>query len=96
MTMIKFACALSFGSLMLLGASGCGKSKALLATEEYEKSACACKDATCVTEASKKYAESAKDMSTASSGEAEAITKATTNAASCATKAAMAGVPGAK
>ncbi len=60
-------------------ASGCGKSKALLAAEEYEKTACACKDTTCVTAATTKFSENAKDMATASGGEAEAIAKATTN-----------------
>ena len=76
--------------------SGCGKSKGLLAAEEYQKAACACKDTACITEASKKFAEAAKDMGTASSGEAEAITKATSEATTCATKVAMAGVPGGK
>jgi hypothetical protein len=72
-------------------ASGCGPSKALQAAQEYEKSACACKDTACITDAAKKFGEAAKDMATASSGEADAITKATTEA----TKIAMAGVPGA-
>ncbi|MBK8259383.1 MAG: hypothetical protein IPK82_42850 [Polyangiaceae bacterium] len=85
---------LFFGSLMLFGAAGCGKSKALVAAEEYEKAACACKDAACATEASKAFAAKAQDMATASGGEAEAITKATTAAAACVTKASMAGVPG--
>jgi hypothetical protein len=76
--------------------TGCGKSKALQAAEEYQRAACACKDTACVTEATKKFGEAAKDMGTASSGEADAITKATTEATSCATKIAMAGVPGAK
>jgi hypothetical protein len=94
-TTMKVACALSVGALMVF-ASGCGKSKALLAAEEYQKNACACKDAACVTDASKKFADAAKDMATASSGEAEAITKASTAAAECVTKISMAGVPGAK
>ncbi len=85
---------LGFGAIAAL-ASGCGKSKALMAAEDFQKAACACKDTNCVTEASKKFAEAAKDMGTASSGEADAITKATSEATSCATKIAMAGVPGA-
>jgi len=80
------------GGLLLVGA-GCGKSKALMAVEEYEKDTCACKDAACVAEAAKKYAAHASDMASASSGETEAITKATTHASECATKIAMSGVP---
>ncbi len=83
-----------FGIVMLLGATGCGKSKALMAAEDYEKAACACKDAACATTASKAFADRAADMATASGGEAEAITKATSAAAACVTKAAMSGVPG--
>ena len=89
----KIAFALGFGSMMLV-AAGCGPSKALQAAQEYEKAACACKDATCATDASKKFADRAKDMASASSGESEAITKATTAAAECVTKASMAGIPG--
>ena len=81
---------------MMLFSAGCGKSKALMAAEEYQKAACACKDAKCVTDAAQKFAANAQDMATASSSEADAITKATTAAAECSTKAAMAGVPGAK
>lgn len=95
MKTIKVAFALCFGSVMLLAASGCGKSKALMAAEEYEKAACACKDAACATAASKAFADKAADMATASGGEAEAITKATTAAAGCVTKAAMSGTPAA-
>lgn len=94
MKSMKIAFALCFGSMMLVAATGCGKSKALQSAEEYEKAACACKDATCATEASKKFAERAKDMATASSGETDAITKATAAATECVTKASMAGIPG--
>ncbi len=93
MKTIKIAFALCFGSMMLFAATGCGKSKALLAVEEYEKAACACKDATCATTAAKAFADKSADMATASSGDAEAITKASTAAAACVTKAAMAGMP---
>ncbi len=93
MKSIKIAFALCFGSMMLVTA-GCGKSKALLSAEEYEKAACACKDTTCATDATKKFADRAKDSATASSGEAEAITKATSAATECVTKLAMAGIPG--
>ncbi len=89
----KIAFALCFGSL-LLATTGCGKSKALMAAEEYQKNACECKDVPCVTDASKKYAEHAKEMASASSGEAEAITKASQAAAECVTKISMAGIPG--
>lgn len=93
MKMIKATFALCFGSMMLLAASGCGKSKALMAAEEYEKAACACKDAACATAATKAFSDKAGDMASASGGEAEAITKASTAAAACVTKAAMSGVP---
>lgn len=95
MKTIKIAFALCFGSLML-ATTACGKSKALLAVEEYEQAACACKDVACVTSATKKFSEKASDMATASGGEAEAITKATTNATTCVTKISMAGMPGMK
>jgi hypothetical protein len=93
MKSIKLAFALCSCSL-LLAATGCGKSKAILAAEEYEKSACACKDLACATEASKKFSEHAKEMATMSTGETEAIAKATAAATECVTKASMAGIPG--
>ena len=92
MNMLKIAFALCCGSLML-ATTACGKSKALMAVEEYEQTACACKDAACVSAASKKFSDKAGDMATASSSEAEAISKATTNATTCVTKISMAGVP---
>lgn len=92
MTMMKLVCALGVGSVLVFTA-GCGKSKALLAVEAYEKDTCACKDAACVAAAAKKFSENAKDMATASSGETDAITKATTAATDCALKATMAGIP---
>ena len=79
--------------IALVGA-GCGPSKALQAAQDYEKAACACKDAACATDATKKFAAHASEMASASSGEAEAITKATSAAAQCVTKASMAGIPG--
>ena len=94
MKMMKAACTVFFGSMLLVGATGCGKSKALLAAEEYQKDTCACKDAACVTAAAQKFATHSGDMTTARSSEAEAITNATSAAAQCATKAAMSGVPG--
>jgi hypothetical protein len=93
MKAMKIAFALCFGSV-LLATTGCGKSKALEAAEEYQQAACACKDAACATTATQKYAARAADMATASSGEAEAITKATTAATECVTKVSMAGIPG--
>lgn len=92
MNTIKIAFTLCCASLML-ATTACGKSKALMAVEEYEQAACACKDVACVTDATKKYSAKASDMATASSGEAEAITKATTNASTCVTKISMAAVP---
>ena len=93
MNTIKIAFALCCASPML-ATTACGKSKALMAVEEYEQTACACKDIACVTGATKKFSEKASDMATAGSGEAEAITKATTNSSACVTKISMAGVPG--
>jgi hypothetical protein len=95
MKAIKIAFALCFGSMMLVTA-GCGPSKALVSAQEYEKAACACKDAACATAATTKFAEHSKEMATASSGEAEAITKATSAASECVVKASMAGIPGMK
>jgi hypothetical protein len=92
MNMTKVAFALCCGSLML-ATTACGKSKALMAVEEYETSACACKDIACVTASTKAFTAKASEMATASSGEAEAITKATTNASACVTKISMAGIP---
>jgi hypothetical protein len=95
MTAIKTAFALCCASLMLATAACGGKSKALMAVEEFEKTACACKDAACATDASKKFSEKSGDMATASSSETEAITTATKNATTCVTKISMAGIPGA-
>lgn len=93
MKTMKLVCAVCLGSLMVF-AAGCGKSKALTAAEDYEKAACACKDAACITTAAKNFAANAKDMASASSSEAEAITKASSHAAECSTKIAMSGIPG--
>jgi hypothetical protein len=93
MKAMKIAFVLCFGA-GLLATTGCGKSKALEAAEEYQQAACACKDAACATAASQKFAARAADMASASSSEAEAITKATSAATECVTKAAMSGVPG--
>ena len=82
---------LAVGALLLL--TGCGKSKALMDAEAYQTETCGCKDTTCVTTAAKKYSDNAQDMATAKSSEAEAISKATTAAAECTTKVAMAAVP---
>lgn len=92
MKIIKIANVLLLGTL-LVAATGCGKSKALVAAEAYETAACACKDAKCATEASTKFTASAGDMATAKGGEAEAISKATSAAAACVMKASMAGLP---
>jgi len=92
MKTMKLVGALAIGSLLLLTA-GCGKSKALLAAEDYQTATCACKDAACVTAAATKFAGSAQDMATARSGEADAIAKATTAAAQCSTKITMAAMP---
>ncbi len=92
MKAIKIAFALCIGSMTVFTA-GCGKSKLLVASEEYQAAACACKDNACVTEATKKYGEKAKEAGAAGSSEGEAITKATTAAAECVTKVTMANMP---
>ena len=85
------------GALLTLTLAGCGKNKLLVVAENYEKEACACKDAACATAASAKFAEAtAKDASSVptSGGDAEAYSKSVTNATACVTKAAMSGIPG--
>jgi hypothetical protein len=84
--------ALCFAGLAL---TGCGKSKMLMASEAYEKDACECKDVACITAATTKYTTGMAGEAPKSS-EAEAISKATTNAAACLTKVTMAAVPGMK
>jgi hypothetical protein len=92
MKTMKLAGALAVGSLLVLTA-GCGKSKALLAAEDYQTATCACKDAACVAASAKKFADNAQDMATARGSEADAITKATTAATDCAMKVSMASMP---
>jgi hypothetical protein len=88
----KIAGSVIIGALLVLTA-GCGKSKALTNAEQYQAETCACKDTACVTAAAKKFSDNAQDMASAKSGEAEAISKATSAAVECTTKIAMAGVP---
>ncbi len=94
MKIMKTMSLMFVGSMLLVAATGCGKSKALLAAEEYQKETCACKDVACVTAATQKFATHSSDMATAHGGEAEAITNASSAAAQCATKVTMASVPG--
>jgi hypothetical protein len=94
MKIMNSAVAVVFGSMLLMTATGCGKSKALLAAEDYQKDTCACKDAPCVANAAQKFATHSAEMATAKGSEAEAITNATSAAAQCATKVTMASVPG--
>ncbi len=88
----RFAGSVMIGGLLLLTAA-CGKSKALTTVEQYQAETCACKDTACVTAAAKKFSDNAQDMASAHSNEADAITKATSAAAECTTKIAMASVP---
>jgi hypothetical protein len=83
-----------FAVALVVLATGCGKSEALKAAEEYETTACACKTLDCTTAASKAYTEKLGAAGTAKSGEAEALTKSTANAAACVTKLALSGIPG--
>jgi hypothetical protein len=91
MKLIQIAFAMCFGSLLL---AGCGPSKQLVAAQEYEKEACACKDVKCTTDAAKKYADKVKEAGAASGSEGEAIGKHVTAATTCVTKLATANVPG--
>jgi hypothetical protein len=92
MKAIKIAFALVVGSMTVFTA-GCGKSKLLIAAEEYQTAACACKDDKCTTEATKKYAEKTKEAAGSGAGsDGEAIGKATTAATECVTKIAMSSV----
>lgn len=88
---MKLACLLALGLL----SAACGKNKLLEAAENYEKSACACKDSACATAATTKFGSdsTAAASSSPSSSDAEAITKSTTAATTCVTKIAMAGIP---
>ena len=88
----KFASSVIIGAVLVLTA-GCGKSKALTTAEQYQADTCACKDTACISAAAKKFSDNAQDMASANSGEADAITKATSAAAECTTKIAMAGIP---
>jgi hypothetical protein len=95
MNMNKVAYMVALGAVLTL--VGCGKNKLLVAAEAYEKEACACKDTACATAATMKFSEAtAKDAtSVPSSGtDAEAYSKAVTNATACVTKAAMSAIPG--
>jgi hypothetical protein len=76
--------------------AGCGKNKMLEAAENYEKEACACKDAACATTASTKFAEETKKNASSaptSGSDAEAYSKAVQKATECVTKAAMSNMP---
>src|SRR5512145_1745270 len=93
--MNKIAYLVACGAVLTL--VGCGKNKMLVVAEEYEKEACACKDAACATAASKKFSDATVQNASSvptSGSNAEAYTKAVTNATTCVTKAAMSGVPG--
>jgi hypothetical protein len=93
--MNKVVCLVACTAVLVL--SGCGKNKMVEVAENYEKDACACKDAACATAASNKFAEeSTKNASSVpkTGGDAEAYSKAVSNATQCVTKAAMSGVPG--
>ncbi len=92
MKAIKIAFALCIGSMTVFTA-GCGKSKLLIASEEYQAAACACKDVACTTEAAKKYGEKAKEAGAGSSGDAEAISKASSAASECTQKIIMSSLP---
>jgi len=79
-------------------AAGCGKNKMVEIAQQYEKDACACKDATCASNVSLKFTQ---DMSANASsvptggGDAESYSKAVSAATQCVTKASSV-VPGAK
>lgn len=93
--MKKLVCLAVCGAMFVL--VGCGKNKMVEAAENYEKEACACKDAACATAASNKFAaETSKNATSVptSGSDAETYSKHVSAATQCVTKAAMSGVPG--
>jgi hypothetical protein len=89
--MVFATLSISLASTLLL--TGCGKSKALIAAEEYQAEACTCADAACATAASQRFAARAQDMQTMKVSEARKVSDATAAAAGCVTKVSLANMP---
>jgi hypothetical protein len=76
---------------------GCGKNKAVVATEEYAEKICACKDAECAKKEGEAFAKKAEELKDAKGSEADAkaIEEAVKKALDCSMKIAMKDMPGA-
>lgn len=76
---------------------GCGKNKAVVATEEYAEKLCACKDADCAKKEGEAFAKKAEELKDAKGSEADAkaIEEAVKKALDCSMKIAMKDMPGA-
>lgn len=85
-------------SFALIGCGGGGE-ELVKAAQKYETDTCACKDVACTTKAAEAYSKTTQELAgkkmVASEDDAKKITDASTKAAACVTKVAMAGVPGA-
>ena len=96
-----FEQALLLSSVLATFAIGCGggAEELVKASQAYETATCACKDTACITKAATDYSTATQALAgkkmTPSEDDAKKITDATTKAAACSTKIAMAGVPGA-
>jgi hypothetical protein len=79
-----------------LAVGACGKNKLLVAAENYEKEACACKDAPCANAAATKFAQETKQggvMAPTTGADAEAYRNAVQNATQCVSKLTMPALP---
>jgi hypothetical protein len=97
-TMTKLQMVLGGSAVVAVFAlAGCGKNKAVVATEEYSEKVCACKDADCVKKESEAFAKKAEEMKDAkgSDADAKAIEEAMKKALDCSMKVAMKDMPGA-
>lgn len=100
--MQSFKQALVLSSALVSFAVGCGggAEELVKAAEAYETATCACKDVACTTKAATDYASATQALAgkklTPSEADAKKITDASTKAAECTTKIAMAAIPGAQ
>jgi len=96
--MIKYALCFTtlIGSFAMIGCGGGGE-ELVKAAQKYETDSCACKDVACTTKAAQDYSKTAADLAgkkmVANEDDGKKIGAASTKAAECVTKLAMAGVP---
>ncbi len=76
---------------------GCGKNKAVAATEEYAEKVCACKDADCLKKENEAFTKKAEELKDAKGSDADmkAIEEAGKKVVDCTMKITMKDVPGA-